>query len=150
MTVGFKSLVWTFETTNDATSAFKNIKQMIETCLKASWVDSKKNWALKLNFETLCLHGSRCSCVGRSAQLGHAPCKFTLLSWPAWVTLPRWVARPPRGSRSPKTLSTHFKISKSASKLSKQDLGAMNWFTWDLFGFYTCHKYLHNQILFQI
>ena len=147
---GFKSSVWTFETTNDATNAFKNIKQLIETCLKASCIDSKQGWALRMNFETLCLRGSRSLCVGRSAQVGRAPCKFTLLNWPAWVALPRWVARPLRGSLGPTTLSTQLKTLKSALQFAKHDLGAMDLWKWNLFGFYTCHKYLHNQILFQI
>jgi len=41
-----------FEIINDATNAFKNIKQFLKTCLKAVGGDPKQDWALKTIFRT--------------------------------------------------------------------------------------------------
>ena len=141
---GFKSSVWNIWNHQWCYQRTKNIKQLIETCLKADESILSKTGRSKRNFETLCLRGSLTSCVGR------APCNFTLLKWPTWVALPRWVARAQVGRSSPTTLSTQLKALKSALQYSKHDLGAMDLWKWNLFGFYTWYKYLHNQILFQI
>ena len=66
------------------------------SCLKADESIPNKTGRSKWIFELLCLRGSLTFCVGRSAQVGRAPCNFTLLKPSAWVALPRWVARRPR------------------------------------------------------
>ena len=58
----------TFETTNDATNAFKNIKQLIETCLKADGAIPNKTGRSKQNFGPLFMRGSCSLCVGRSSS----------------------------------------------------------------------------------
>ena len=107
---GFKSSVWTFETTNDATNAFKNIKQLIETCFEgqlnrfqarlgaqnefrnpvSAWV-ARPRWVAPLAIShcwnglrgSLCPGGSLGPQVGRSSLLPHSAfCRKLLEAFP--------------------------------------------------------------------
>ena len=80
--------------------------------------DQRQFWSAVSAWVALLLRGSRCSCVGRAAQVGRAganpPCKTSYV----WVAQPRWVAQAQVGSRSPETLATPFQNLKSAFNLA--------------------------------
>ena len=147
---GFKSSVWNIWNHQWCHQRTKNIKQLQKTCLKASWIDSKQDWALKMNFRTsvfawvahllrgslgpggsrpLQLHTAEMTYVGRSAQVGRSR---------------------PGGSLEPQN-SVHAVLKlEIGPPISKTRFGCCCWCKWNLLGFYIWYKYLHNQILFQI